>query len=88
MVKKRAVLSGQGKKLFFSEEKEKKAAPAPKKAVVADADSPKKAKKEPDLLKKIKLLKALVGEFKKAADPKAFRDMHISDLKAYTTSKK
>lgn len=85
MVKKRAVLSGQGKKLFFSEEKEKKAPPAKKKASVPDESRPKKQKSAPDLVKKIRLLKDLVGEFKKFADPKAFKEMRASDLKSYTT---
>lgn len=88
MVKKRAVLSGQGKKLFFSEEKQpsrEKAASVPEKTTQTDSS---KSEKDPDLIRKIRLLKDLVGQFKKLTDSNDFKKMRMHDLKAYAAYRK
>ena len=75
MVKKRAVLSGQGKALFFAGDK-KENEPQP-----SDTTAEKSvAIEHPDLAKKVALLKELVKEFQKLADAKSFKSMRLSDL--------
>ena len=75
MVKKRAVLSGQGKALFFAgDKKEDESQPA------AETEQKSVANKHPDLAKKVALLKELVKEFQKLADAKSFKSMRLSDI--------
>jgi hypothetical protein len=89
MVKKRAVLSGQGKELFFSEAKKGDTPPQPKPAPSKPKPAPPNATPEAagpggtDLVARIKVLKKLVGEFKKLVDAGTFKSMRLRDLSAF-----
>ncbi len=87
MGRKRAALSGQGKKLFESTHKPQ-ASPDVSSGKKQTSASKPSSEAPPDLAKKIEAIKTLVKRFKQLVDPAIFNELRVKDLPAFTERKR